>query len=71
MFSLGFALVTEIDSSGVYGSIFHYALVIAFAGSALLAFLYFWSRGRLDMDEEPKLQMMRNEDKEGNHGISG
>lgn len=54
-------LVNEIDSSGVYGGIFHYALVFAIFGSAILGFLYFWSRGRLDMDEEPKLQMMRDD----------
>lgn len=55
-------LSTEIDWSGIYGGIFHYAMIIAFFGAALLAFLYFWSKGRLDMDEEPKLQMMREED---------
>lgn len=53
------------DASGVYGGIFHYALVFAMVGSALLAFLYFWSKGRLDMDEEPKIQMMRDDEKEG------
>lgn len=55
-------LSTELDWSGIYGGIFHYAMIIAFAGSALLAFLYFWYKGRLDMDEEPKLQMMRDDD---------
>lgn len=55
-------LSTELDWSGIYGGIFHYAMIIAFAGSALLAFLYFWYKGRLDMDEEPKLQMMREDE---------
>lgn len=62
--SLFFASTNIRDASGVYGGIFHYALVFALVGSALLAFLYFWSKGRLDMDEEPKIQMMQDDDKE-------
>lgn len=61
-------LASELDWSGIYGGILHYGLIIAFAGSALLAFLYFWSKGRLDMDEEPKFQMMRDDDQEHLHG---
>lgn len=57
-------LATELDWSGIYGGIFHYGMIIAFAGSALLAFFYFWSKGQLDMDEEPKLQMMRDDEEE-------
>lgn len=57
-----FALVTDKDTSGIYGGIFSYAQIFAFIGSALLAFLYFWKKGRLDMDEEPKIQMMREEE---------
>lgn len=55
-------LASELDWSGVYGGIFHYAMIFAFFGSALLAFLYFWSKGRLDMDEEPKWEMMRDDE---------
>lgn len=55
-------LSSKLDWSGIYGGIFHYAMIIAFAGSALLAFLYFWFKGRLDMDEEPKWQMMHEEE---------
>lgn len=51
-----------IDGAGVYGSLFHYGFVIAFVGSAFLIFLYLWRRGRLDMDEEPKFQMMQEEE---------
>lgn len=51
-----------IDSMGVYGSIFHYALVIAFVGSAFLIFFTLWRKKRLDMDEEPKYQMMQEGD---------
>jgi hypothetical protein len=60
-------LASEKDWSGIYGGILHYAMIIAFTGSAVLAFLYFWSKGRLDMDEEPKLQMMRNDEQEHFH----
>jgi hypothetical protein len=65
---LAAVLAGENDSSGIYGGIMHYALVFALVGSALLAFIYFWSKGRLDMDEEPKMQMMRNDNKEDGHG---
>lgn len=51
-----------IDSFGVYGNYLHYGLVIVFMGSALMMFVYFWMKGRLDMDEDPKFQMM-HEDK--------
>lgn len=64
-------LMTGVDSSGIYGAIFHYSLIFAIAGSALLAFLYFWRKGALDMDESPKMQMMQEgerDDKEGRHG---
>lgn len=57
--------MTIYDSSGVFGGILHYAFVFVIVGIALLAFLYFWSKGRLDMDEEPKLQMMREEEENG------
>ena len=55
-------LASELDWSGIYGGIFHYGMIIAFFLGALLAFLFFWWRGQLDMDEEPKLQMMRNDE---------
>lgn len=50
-----------LDASGVYGGYLHYATIIFFVGSALMAFLYFWRKGSLDMDEEPKFQMMKSE----------
>lgn len=59
---LGFALVNERDSSGIYGGILHYSIVFALVGGALLAFLYFWNKGRLDMDEGPKIQMMSDDE---------
>lgn len=51
-----------MDAMGIYGSVFHYSFVIAFVGSAFMIFLYLWKKKRLDMDEEPKFQMMRDED---------
>jgi hypothetical protein len=53
-----------IDIPGIYGSMLHYMLVIAFVGSAFMIFIYLWHKGRLDMDEEPKLQMMRDDEDE-------
>jgi hypothetical protein len=56
------SLAEELDWSGIYGGMLHYGLIIAFTAGALLAFIYFWSKGRLDFDEEPKWQMMREDD---------
>ena len=54
-----------IDGAGVYGNVLHWALVIFFVGSAFLIFLFLWCKGRLDMDEGPKMQMMFNDENEG------
>ena len=55
-------IFSVIDAMGVYGNYFHYAMVIAFVGSAFLIFFYLWKKKRLDMDEEPKFQMMQEEE---------
>jgi hypothetical protein len=47
-----------LSDGGVCGSFVHYAFVLAFVGSAFLIFLYLWKKGKLDLDEEPKIQMM-------------
>ncbi len=44
------------------GALFHYAFVLSMVGGAFLVFFYLWRKGRLDMDEEPKLQMMEERD---------
>lgn len=62
-------LSSERDTSGIYGGILHYSLILAFMGSALLSFLYFWSKGRLDLDEAPKIQMMNDEENGSDHDI--
>lgn len=54
-------MMPAIDQSGVYGALLHYSLVISLVGSAFFIFLYLWKKGKLDMDEEPKLQMMNDE----------
>jgi hypothetical protein len=54
-----------MDEAGLCGLVMHYAFVFAIVGSSLLAFLYFWSKGKLDMDEEPKLRMMHEEQQDG------
>jgi hypothetical protein len=61
-------LAVVLDGIGIYGTVMHYALIIASSSSALLAFAYCWKRGRLDLDEEPKQQMMKEcDDSRPNH----
>ncbi|MCE2982472.1 MAG: hypothetical protein LW832_02785 [Parachlamydia sp.] len=50
------------DSFGIYGNYLHYAFVISMVGGAFLLFFQLWRKGRLDMDEEAKIQMMKEED---------
>lgn len=60
-------LLGMLDGSGVYGNIMHYAMVLFFVGSAFLIFLYLWRKGKLNMDEEAKYEMMRSEKEEEIH----
>lgn len=55
-------ILAVLDGAGVYGAVFHYAFVIAFAGNAFIIFCYLWKKKRLDIDEEAKFQMMRDEE---------
>lgn len=57
-------LLAIIDASGAYGAVFHYSFVIALVGNAFFIFIYLWRKDRLDMDEEPKFQMMQEEEVE-------
>lgn len=57
-------MIGVIDGFGIYGSYLHYGIVIALVGSAFLIFLSLWYRKRLDMDEEPKYQMMQDDKEE-------
>lgn len=54
-----------IDGIGVLGNFLHYGIVIALVGSAFFIFIYLWKKNRLDMDEEPKFQMMHEGEGEG------
>ncbi len=67
-------LPSMIDGAGAYGGILSYGLTIAVVGSALLIFIRLWFTGKLDLDEEPKIQMMlqdrdldRNIDRDSNN----
>ncbi|NGX41998.1 MAG: hypothetical protein K940chlam7_00272 [Chlamydiae bacterium] len=55
------------DGIGIYGCILHYSMLIAIVGSSFLIFIYLWRKGRLDMDEEPKWEMMKLDDEEDSH----
>ena len=52
-------LLSLIDGFGIYGTYFHYGVVITLVGSAFIIFFYLLYKKRLDMDEEPKFQMMQ------------
>jgi hypothetical protein len=52
-------MIIEQDPNGITGSLLHYSLVLFFVLGALVILLYLWKNGRLDMDEEPKYEMMR------------
>lgn len=54
-----------LDGFGIYGMAMDYAVIFFFTGTALLLFIYLWKNQKLDMDEAPKLQMMQNEEKDG------
>lgn len=62
-----FAVCAVIDGMGLYGHFLHYGIVIALVGSAFLIFLCLWKKKRLDIDEEPKFQMMREERDQEEH----
>jgi hypothetical protein len=50
------------DGIGIYGTVMHYAFLFAMLGSTLLIFIYLWRKGQLNMDEDPKDQMMKGDD---------
>lgn len=50
-----------LDQEGVYGTYLSYAQIFLFSGGSLVLFFYFWSKGRLGMDEEAKFQMMEDQ----------
>jgi hypothetical protein len=52
-----------LDSFGVGGIAVDAGVMILLSGGAGILFFYFWKKGRLDLDEEPKHQMMKDEEK--------
>lgn len=50
------------DGGGAVGAAFSYALIVFFVGVAFVVFVYLWNLGKLDMDEDPKWQMLKQED---------
>lgn len=46
------------DGWGVMGLALDYAIIFIFSGSAAVLFLYFWKKGRLNFEEDPKYQML-------------
>jgi hypothetical protein len=55
-------MLAIIDSEGAYGAVFNYSLTLFFFGGAICAFIFFWKKGNLGMDEEAKFQMMEIEE---------
>lgn len=52
-----------LDPSGIYGMLLHYAMTVVLVGGAIVIFIQLWRKGRLDMDESPKIQMMQTDEK--------
>lgn len=56
-------LKIDLDGAGFLGSVMIFSIMLAFFGTALLAFLYLWWKGRLDMDDEPAKRMLHDNEK--------
>lgn len=50
-----------LDSFGIAGMAIDIAFILMVSGGAVIFFIYFWVNDRLDMDEEPKHQMMEED----------
>lgn len=55
-----------IDSTGYMGTLLSAAMMVVFAGSALLIFVYLWRKNKLDMDEEAKYYVFKDKNGEQN-----
>lgn len=55
-------IAATLDGTGLYGTLLHTAFAAAFFGSAALIFFQLWRRGRLDMDEDAAIQMLKSEE---------
>ena len=54
--------LAALDGWGYTGLILDYGMIVAFSGSTLLLFIYFWKKGRLDFDETAKFEMLEEDD---------
>lgn len=60
-----------MDPSGLYGELISYALLIFLVGAAFIIFVYLWANGKLDFDEQPKHQMLKDAEVSKNiHNLS-
>lgn len=55
---------TPVDGFGIQGLYFCAGSIVALSLSAVLAFFYFWKKGRLGFDEEAKYQMLKEDEDE-------
>ena len=53
--------IAIIDGIGALGNYMHFGLVSCLVGSAFLIFMYLWKKGKLDMEEDAKYEMMRSD----------
>lgn len=51
-----------LDATGFSGELLQGMNGLFFSGGALLVFIYLWGKGRLNWDEDPKIQMMSEDD---------
>ena len=51
-----------MDGFGIQGLFFCSSSIVALSAGAALAFIYFWRKGNLGMDEDAKYQMMEDEE---------
>lgn len=50
-----------LDGFGIYGTAFVLGAIALIIGSSFLLFLYNWWNGRLDFDEGPAIDMMKED----------
>ena len=50
-----------IDGFGFTGLVLDYAVIIFFSLGSLVLFTYCWWKKRLDFDEDPKYQMLKED----------
>jgi hypothetical protein len=51
------------DGWGLTGLIMDYSMIVAFSGSTVILFIYFWKKGALNFEEDAKYEMLQEDDK--------